>query len=87
MSREEQVRLAAHAWNYALHLCIHTLPMGPEREAVIACMERPTWHNVRAVLTMGRNRPWVKLIESALVEIGTPAAESILMEAARDHCR
>lgn len=34
-------RLAAHAWDYALGLCIRTLPKGPEREALLAAEERP----------------------------------------------
>jgi hypothetical protein len=33
-------RLAAHAWDYALSLCIRTLPEGPEREALLAAEER-----------------------------------------------
>lgn len=37
MSKPEQIRFAAHARDYALALCIRTLPEGHEREALIAC--------------------------------------------------
>lgn len=57
----------------------------PEREALIACEERPTLSNIRAVLAIGRRQPWLSLIESALVEIGIAAIEDILEEADHDH--
>lgn len=85
MTRADQVRLAAHAWDYALNLCLRTLPDGPEREALQACEERPTLSNIRAALAIGRGRPWLPLIESALVEIGLAAIEDILKEVDRDH--
>lgn len=81
MSREDQVRFAVHAWDYALGLSIRTLPDGAEREALLACEERPTLTNIRAVLAIGRSRPWLPLIESALVEFGLLAIEDILREA------
>lgn len=85
MSRAEQVRFAAHAWDYAIALCTRALPQGPEREALIACEERPTLSNIRAALALGRHRSWLTLIESALVEIGLAAIEDILKEADHDH--
>ena len=85
MSRAEQISFAAHAWDYALSLCIRTLPDGPEREVLIICEERPTIPSIRAALAIGRHRPWLRLIESALVEIGIVAIEDILKEAEHDH--
>ncbi len=85
MPRAKQVRYAAHAWDYALSLSIRTLAGGPEREALIVCHERPTIPNIRAVLAIGRHRPWLPLIESALVEIGLVAIEDILKQADHDH--
>lgn len=41
MSRAHQIRFVAHAWDYAVSLSIRTLADGPEREALIACEERP----------------------------------------------
>ncbi len=83
MPRADQVRLAAHAWDYAVSLSIRTLADGPEREALLVCEERPTILNIRAVLAIGRHRPWLPLIESALIEIGIAAIEDILKEAER----
>lgn len=57
MQRADQIRIAAHAWDYAITLCIRTLPQGPEREALIACGERPNIANVRAALAIGRGPP------------------------------
>jgi hypothetical protein len=85
MTRAEQIRLAAHAWDYAVSLCIRALADGPEREALIACEERPILPNIRAALAIGRGRPWLPLIESALVEIGLAAIEDVLKEADHDH--
>lgn len=85
ISRADQVRYTAHAWDYAIALCSRALPAGPEREALIACEERPTLSNIRAVLAIGRHQPWLPLIEAALVEIGIAAIEDILEEADRDH--
>lgn len=85
MSRSHQVRFAAHAWDHALSLSIRTLTDGPEREALLACEERPTTPNIRMALAVGRQRPWLPLIESALVEIGIAAIEDILKEAEHDH--
>lgn len=85
MSRSHQVRFAVHAWDFALSLSIRTLTDGPEREALLACEERPTIPNIRMALAVGRHRPWLPLIESALVEIGIAAIEDILKEAEHDH--
>lgn len=85
MSRADQIHFATHAWDFALSLSLRTLPDGPEREALQACEERPTLPNIRAVLAIGRGRPWLPLIESALVEIGLAAIEDILKEADHDH--
>jgi hypothetical protein len=85
MSRAHQIRFAAHAWDYAVSLSIRTLADGPEREALIACDERPTIPNIRAALAIGRHRPWLPLIQSALIEIGVAAIEDILKEADHDH--
>lgn len=85
MSRAEQVRYAAHAWDYALSLSIRTQADGPEREALLSCEERPTIPNIRAVLAIGRHRPWLPLVEAALIEIGVAAIEDILKEADHDH--
>ncbi|MBU1334476.1 MAG: hypothetical protein KKG17_06425 [Alphaproteobacteria bacterium] len=85
MSRIDQVRFAAHAWNYALGVSIRTLLDGPEREVLIACEERPTIPNIRAALAIGRHRPWLPLIESALIEIGVAAINDILKEAEDEH--
>lgn len=85
MSRAEQISFAAHAWDYALSLCIRTLPDGPDREALIVCEERPTIPNIRVALAIGRHRLWLRLVESALVEIGIVATEDILKEAEHDN--
>ncbi len=85
MTNAEQIRFAVNAWDYAVGLCIRTLPEGPEREALVICEERPSLVNVRAVLTVGRNRPWLPLIEGALVEIGLAAIEDILEVADHEH--
>lgn len=85
ITRADQVRFAAHAWNYAIALCTRALPAGPEREALIACEERPSLSTIRTVLAIGRHQPWLSLIESALVEIGIAAIEDILEEADHDH--
>ncbi len=85
MSRANQVRFAAHVWDYAIARCTRALPAGPEREILIACEKRPTPSNIRAVLAIGRSQPWLSLIESALVEIGIAAIEDILEEADHDH--
>ncbi len=85
MTNAQQIRYAVSAWTYALAHCIHSLPEGPEREALIVCENRPTLANLRAVLIVGRNRPWLALIEAALVEIGLAAFEDILGEADHDH--
>lgn len=85
MLRADQIRFAAHAWDYALNLSLRTLPDGPEREALFACEERPTLPNIRAALAIGRGRLWLPLIESALVEIGLATIEDILREADHDH--
>jgi hypothetical protein len=78
-------RLAAHAWDYALSLCIRTLPKGSEREALLAAEERPTIANIRAVLILGRGSQWLNLIESALIEMGLAAIDDILKEADDGH--
>ncbi len=80
MLQEDQARFAVHAWRYALGLSIRTLPDGTEREALLTCESNPTLTNIRAVLAIGRHRPWLVLIESALVEIGLAAFEDILRE-------
>ncbi|WP_459104320.1 hypothetical protein [Devosia sp. A369] len=85
MSRAEQIRFVAHGWDYALSVSIRSSSEGVEREALITCEERPTLPNIRAVLAIGRGRPWLPLIESALVEIGLVAIEAILKEADHDH--
>lgn len=85
ISRADQIRCAAHAWDYAIALCTRALPASPEREALIACEERPTLSSIRAVLAIGRHQPWLSLIETALVEIGIAAIEDILEEADHDH--
>lgn len=85
ISRADQVRYAAHVWDYAIARCTRAHPAGPEREALIACEERPTLSNIRAVLALGQHQPWLSLIESALVEIGIAAIEDILEEADHDH--
>lgn len=85
MQRADQIRVAVHAWDYAITLCIRTQPQGSECEALIACDERPTIPNIRAALAIGRGRPWLALIESALIEIALAAIEDILHEADRDH--
>ena len=87
MQKADQIRIAAHAWDYAITLCMRTLPQGPEREALVACDQRPTISNIRAALAIGRNRPWLALIESALIEIALAAIEDVLHEANRDHRR
>lgn len=84
-SRADQVRYAAHAWDYALSLSIRTQTDGPEREALLSCEECATVPNIRAVLALGRHRPWLTLIEAALIEIGIAAIEDILKEADHDH--
>ncbi len=86
-ARAEQVRFAARAWAYALTLCTHALPAGPEREALIACRAHPTLPHIRAVLAIGQHHPWLPLIQSALLEIGIAAIEDILKEADHDHRR
>lgn len=73
ISRTDQVRFAAHAWNYAIAVCFRALPAGPERETLIACEQRPTHSTIRAVLAIGQHQPWLSLIEFALVEIGIAA--------------
>ena len=85
MQNTDQIRIAAHAWDYAINLCIRTVPPGPECEALIACDQRPTTANVRAALAIGRGRPWLALIEAALIEIALAAIEDVLHEADRDH--
>lgn len=85
MPKVDQVRIAAHAWDYAITLCIRSLPQGPEREALVACDERPTIANIRAALAIGLGRPWLALIEAALVEIALAAIEDVLHEADHDH--
>jgi hypothetical protein len=81
-----QVCIAVHAWDYAVRLCLRTLPTaGPEHEALIACDERPTIANIRAALAIGRGRPWLVLLESALIEIALAAIEDVLHEADHDH--
>ena len=85
MSRIDQIRFAAHAWNYALGGSIRTLPDGPARELLIVCEEQPTPANIRTALAIGRGGPWLPLIESALVEVGLVAIEDILKEAEDEH--
>lgn len=87
MQKADQIRIAAHAWDYAITLCIRTLPQGPECEALIACDQRPTISNIRAALAIGLGRPWLALIEAALIEIALAAIEDVLHEADRDHHR
>ncbi len=81
----DHARLAAHAWDYALGLCIRTLPKGPEREALLAAEERPTIANVRTVLIVGRGSQWLQLIEFALIEMGLAAIDDILKGADNGH--
>lgn len=81
----KQVRIATHAWDYAVSLCLRTLPNGPEQEALIACDERPTIATIRAALAIGRGRPWLALLESALIEIALAAIDDVLYEADHDH--
>lgn len=57
----------------------------PEREFLIVCEERPTIPNIRTALAIGRRRPWLPLIDFALIEIGIVTIEDILMEAEHDH--
>lgn len=85
MSRAEQVRYGAHAWNYAVALSIRTLPEGPEREALIACEGRLAIANIRVALAICHHRPWLPLIKSAMVEIGLAAMDDILKKADHDH--
>ena len=85
MSRAHQIRFAAPAGFYAARLTSPTLAVGPYGEALSACAQRPTIPNIRAALAIGRHRPWLPLIESALVEIGVVAIEDILKEAEHDH--
>lgn len=85
MMDASQVRIAGHAWDYALRLCLRTLPTaGPEQEALAACDQRPTIANIRAALAIGRGRPWLALLESALIEIALAAIEDVLHEAGHD---
>lgn len=78
MTRDGQKHVAVLAWNLALGLSIRSLPAGPERDALDAARANPNLTTVRAVLTIGRQRPWLPLIESALVEIGLAAVDDIL---------
>jgi len=81
MSRADQIRFAAHAWDYALRLrlslslSLRTTLDGPEREALLVCEERPSLPNIRAALAIGRGRTWLPLIESG---VGFVAIEEIL---------
>jgi len=70
MSRPDQFRFAAHAWYRALGLCIRSLS---------------TLQNRRAALAIGRCRPSLPLLKSALVEIGLAAIDDILLEAEHEH--
>lgn len=85
MEKADQIRIAAHAWDYPINLSIRNLPQGPECEALIACDQRPTIANIRAALAIGQSRPWLALIDSALIEIALAAIEDVLHEADRDH--
>ena len=40
---------------------------------------------IGAALAIGQCRPWLPLLESALVEIGLAAIDDILMEAEHEH--
>ena len=79
MSRPEQVRFAAHAFDYALGLCIRSLPKEAELEPVIASEEQPTQPCLRAALA------WLPLPQSGLVEIVPAAIQDILTEAEHEH--
>ncbi len=85
MTNAEQIRFAVNAWKYALAHCIRALPEGPQREALVVCEKHPNLANVRTVLAAGRNRPWLPLIEAALVEIGLAAIEIVLKDTDHDH--
>lgn len=78
----DQKKYAGAAWDYAMSLCVRTTE-GAEREALIAAEERPTIENIRVVLAVGRCKPWLPLIESALVEIGIAALDDIFKETDR----
>jgi hypothetical protein len=78
----DQKQYAATAWDYAVSICIRNTT-GAEQDALIQVEERPTIEDIRAVLAVGRCKPWLPLIESALVEIGIAALEGILRETDR----
>lgn len=76
----DQSSYAVTAWSYALKLVLRDLPDGPEREVLLAAEQHPSVENVRAVLGIGRCKPWLALIESALVECGIAALEAMMKE-------
>lgn len=78
----DQKRYAGAAWDYAVSICIRNTE-GAEKDALICVEERPTIENVRAVLAIGRCKPWLPLVESALIEIGIAAIDDILRETDR----
>jgi hypothetical protein len=76
----DQKQYALTAWSYAVTLVVRGLPDGPEREVLLAAEQQPSVENIRAVLGIGRCKPWLALIESALVECGIAALETMIEE-------
>jgi hypothetical protein len=75
-----QSQYAVTAWRYAVALVLRGLPDGPEREVLLAADQHPSVENIRAVIGIGRCKPWLALIESALVECGIAALETMIKE-------
>jgi hypothetical protein len=55
MTRNEQIRYAILAWDFALALSIGSVLPGPERAGLMAAREKPNLNTIRAVLAIGRH--------------------------------
>ncbi len=86
MRQSDETRFAAHAWDYAMGRSLRSTAVSPERHILIARQERPTLPTILAVLAIGRGRPWLPLIEAALVQIGIIAIRTLLKDTKNDHC-
>lgn len=73
MSQKEQKDVAVLAWTFAVGLSIRSLPDGTERDSLEAARTTPNLITIRAVLAVGRYRPWRQLNEAAIDDIlGAP---------------
>lgn len=83
MTDEQHQKFAAAAFDYAISMCIRNTE-GAEKDALLCAEEDPSQRNLRAALAVAAGKPWQKLLESAVMEIGVVCTKKFLKKGLGD---